>query len=344
MTEPGDTPVDDRGTPTLEEVARVAGVSRSTVSRVINDMPGVSARARQAVTRAIAAVGYVPNEAARSLVTRRTNSVALVVSEPGERVFGDPFFSGVLRGVHAGLAGSARQLVLMMLAEDDDGARLEKYLTSGHVDGALVVSMHGDDPLPERLATAGLPVVAGGRPLRGAGVPYVDADNFTGALSAARHLVALGRRRIATIAGPDDMAVGIDRLAGWRLGLSEAGLSAEAVVRADFAVETGAQATAALLDRYPGVDAVFAAADLLAVGALRELAARGRRVPGDVAVVGFDDSVLATSVTPTLTTVRQPVEELGRTMTWRLLARLAGEDPLPPSILLPTELVVRESA
>lgn len=360
MNEPGDHPADDRATPTLEEVARAAGVSRSTVSRVINDLPGVSGRARRAVTSAIAEVGYVPNEAARSLVTRRTNSVALVVSEPGDRVFADPFFAGVLRGVHAGLAGSGRQLVLMMRGsgehtggeetpgEDTDGAgeteRLAKYLCGGHVDGALVVSLHGDDPLPRRLAEEGLPVVSAGRPLAAADVPYVDADNFTGALSAARHLLARGRLRPATIAGPEDMAVGIDRLAGWRLGLSEARRPADAVVHADFTVEAGAHAMGVLLDRHPDLDAVFAAADLLAVGAMRELAARGREVPGDVAVVGFDDSVLATSVTPALTTVRQPVEELGRTMTWRLLARLTGHDPLPPSILLPTELVVRDSA
>ncbi|OQO93819.1 LacI family transcriptional regulator [Saccharomonospora piscinae] len=344
MIEPGNAAVEHRGAPTLEEVARVAGVSRSTVSRVINNSPGVSGRARRAVTRAIETVGYVPNEAARSLVTRRTNSVALVVSEPGERVFGDPFFAGVLRGVHAGLSGSLRQLVLMMLAEDDDGARLEKYLCSGHVDGALVVSMHGDDPLPQRLAEAGLPVVAGGRPLSGSDVPYVDADNFTGGLTAARHLTSTGRRGLGTLAGPADMAVGIDRFAGWRLGLSEAGVGADAVVHSDFTVEAGARAMADLLERHPELDAVFAAADIIAVGALRELAARGLAVPDDVAVVGFDDSVLATTVTPRLTTVRQPVEELGRTMTWRLLAQLAGETPLPPSILLPTELVVRESA
>lgn len=343
MIDPGEAAVEDRGAPTLEEVARVAGVSRSTVSRVINDLPGVSGRAREAVTRAIQHLGYVPNEAARSLVTRRTNSIALVVSEPGDRVFGDPFFAGVLRGIHAGLAGSKRQLVLMMLAEDGDGEQLEKYLCSGHVDGALVVSMHGTDPLPKRLADAGLPVVVGGRPLCGPEVPYVDADNFTGGLLAARHLVSRGRRRVATIAGPEDMAVGIDRLVGWRRGMSEARLATDAVVHSDFSVEGGAAAMAELLDRHPGIDGVFAAADIIAVGAIRELSARGLAIPGDVAVVGFDDSVFATSVTPTLTTVRQPVEEFGRTLTWRLLAQLAGEEHLPPSILLPTDLVVRDS-
>ncbi|WP_199432239.1 LacI family DNA-binding transcriptional regulator [Qaidamihabitans albus] len=343
MTEPVDATIEDRGTPTLEAVARAAGVSRSTVSRVINELPGVSGRAREAVNRAIETLRYVPNEAARSLVTRRTNSIALVVSEPGDRVFGDPFFAGVLRGIHAGLSGN-RQLVLMMLAEDDDGAQLESYLCSGHVDGALVVSMHGSDPLPQRLAAAGLPVVAGGRPLGDANVPYVDSDNFTGGLLAARHLVSAGRGRIATIAGPEDMAVGIDRLVGWRRGLSEAGLPTDAIVHSDFSVDGGAAAMAELLERYPDVDGVFAAADIIAVGAMRELAQRGRRIPADVAVVGFDDSVFATSVTPRLTTVRQPVEEFGRTLTWRLLAQLAGEEHLPPSILLPTELIVRDSA
>lgn len=346
MAEAGEVaapPLPGRVSPTLEEVARVAGVSRSTVSRVVNDLPGVSARAREAVAGAVERLRYVPNEAARSLVTRRTNSIALVVSEPGDRVFSDPFFAQMLRGIHAGLSGSKRQLVLMMLAEEDDREQLETYLCGGHVDGALVVSMHGSDPLPQRLAGAGLPVVVGGRPLSEGNVPYVDSDNFTGGLLAARHLASSGRQRIATIAGPRDMAVGIDRLVGWRRGMSEAKLAADAVVHSDFSVDGGARAMAALLDEHPDLDAVFAAADIVAVGAMRELSARGKRIPEDVAVVGFDDSVFATSATPQLTTIRQPVEEFGSTMTWRLLAQLAGEDQLPRSILLPTELVVRAS-
>jgi DNA-binding LacI/PurR family transcriptional regulator len=335
------TESDERVAPTLEEVARVAGVSRSTVSRVINDMPGVSKRAKEAVTEAIATLKYVPNQAARSLVTRRTNSIALVVSEQGDRVFGDPFFAGVLRGVSAGMAAH-RQLVLMMGRTDQDEA-VANYLCGGHVDGAVVVSLHGHDTLPKRLAQAGLPVVVVGRPLGDIVVPYVDSDNMSGSLQAARHLVELGRKRIATIAGPEDMAVGIDRLVGWRRGMNEAGRNPDLVVHSDFTGAGGAAAMAELLDRDPKIDGVFAAADIIAVGALQTLADRGRRVPDDVAVVGHDDSILATSTTPALTTVRQSVEELGRSATWRLQAQLAGESHLPPSVLLPTELVVRGS-
>ncbi|WP_018682982.1 LacI family DNA-binding transcriptional regulator [Actinokineospora enzanensis] len=331
------------GAPTLEEVARAAGVSRSTVSRVINNLPGVSKRAKVAVDRAIAELRYVPNQAARNLVTRRTNSIALVVSEHGDRVFGDPFFANILRGVYAGMAGSRRQLVLLMDQARDDST-LADYLCAGHVDGAIVVSLHGRDPLPGRLLDAGLPAVLVGRPLADVPVPYVDSDNMTGGLTAARHLVAAGRGRIATIAGPADMAVGIDRLVGWRRGMDEAGHGTDLVAHSDFSIEGGAAAMAELLAAHPDLDAVFAAADIIAVGALRTLAEQGRRVPEDVALVGFDDSVLATTAVPQLTTIRQDVEELGRTTTARLLAQLAGEQNLPASVLLPTELVHRASS
>ncbi|GLZ31852.1 LacI family transcriptional regulator [Lentzea sp. NBRC 105346] len=324
------------GRPRIEEVARVAGVSRSTVSRVINGAPHVSAAARDAVHRAIARLGYSPNHAARTLAGRRANAIALVVSEPGSRVLADPFFAGVLRGVHAELAGQT-QLVLMMNPSDD----LVAYLSGGHVDGAIVVSLHGEDPLPQLLHDKGLPIVVGGRPLAGA-VPYVDSDNFNGALEATRHLVSLGRTRIACVAGPRDMAVGRDRLSGWRRGMH--GLPADLVEHADFTPQDGAKAMAALLDRAPDLDAVFVAADIMALGALKILHERGRRVPEDVAVVGFDDSVLAATAVPPLTTVRQDVERFGRTLTWRLLAELNGAEGLPPSILLPTELVHRDSA
>ncbi|WP_394618259.1 LacI family DNA-binding transcriptional regulator [Lentzea sp. JNUCC 0626] len=330
--------------PRIEEVARVAGVSKSTVSRVINGEKYVSERSRQAVHRAIALLGYSPNHAARTLAGSKANAIALVISELGSRVLADPFFAGVLRGVHAELAGHHVQLLVMM-NQPLDGEDQIAYLTGGHVDGALVVSLHGEDPLPRTLHETGLPTVVGGRPLVGGSVPFVDADNFTGALEAVRYLISLGRKKIATIAGPHDMAVGMDRLSGWRCGLAEHGMAVDLVAHSgDFTPESGALAMVQLLRRAPDLDAVFVAADIMALGALRVLQERGYRVPGDVAVVGFDDSVLASTAVPPLTTVRQDVEGFGRTMTWRLLAELAGEEKLPQSVLLPTSLVRRASA
>ncbi|MEU4804753.1 LacI family DNA-binding transcriptional regulator [Actinosynnema sp. NPDC023587] len=343
MTDAVDRPRPRRATTRLEEVARAAGVSKSTVSRVINGEPYVSTRAREAVGQAITRLGYSPNQAARTLAGSRANCVALVVSEPGSRVLADPFFAGVLRGVHAELAGRRVQLVLMMSKEGDE-QDLVNYLCGGHVDGVLVISLHGQDPLPRVLADAGLPTVVGGRPLGAAGVPYVDSDNFTGALEAARHLVTSGRRRIGTIAGPRDMAVGMDRLAGWKRGMGQARVPADLVAHGDFTPESGAAAMAELLALDPSLDAVFVAADIMALGALQVLHARGKRVPEDVAVVGFDDLVIAATAVPPLTTVRQDVERLGRTMTRRLMSELAGEENLPPFLLLPTSMVTRVSA
>ncbi len=266
-----------------------------------------------------------------------------MISEQGSRVLADPFFARVLRGVHAELAGRHVQLLLMM-NQPLDGQDQVAYLTGGHVDGALVVSLHGEDPLPRTLHETGLPIVVGGRPLAGGPIPFVDSDNFNGALEAVRHLISLGREKIATIAGPADMAVGMDRLSGWRCGLAEHGMPVKLVVHSDFTPEAGAHAMEELLRRAPDLDAVFVAADIMALGALRVLQAHGYRIPDDVAVVGFDDSVVAATAVPPLTTVRQDVEQFGRTMTWRLLAELAGDDKLPHSILLPTSLVRRASA
>ncbi len=321
----------------------MAGVSKSTVSRVLNEKEHVSDSTREAVRRAIDRLGYSPNHAARTLAGSKANAIALVVSEQGSRVLADPFFAGVLRGVHAELAGCGIQLLLTM-SQPENSHDLVAYLSRGHVDGALVLNLHGDDPLPQSLREAGLPVVIGGRPLFTEQVPFVDADNFSGALQATRHLVSLGRRRIATIAGPADMTVSLDRLSGWLRGLEEARLPADLVAHGDFTPDSGALAMEKLLSMAPNLDAVFVAADIMALGALQVLRSIGSRIPQDVAVVGFDNSMLAATAVPPLTTVRQDIEHLGRTMTWRLLAELSGTENLPPSVLLPTSMVFRDSA
>lgn len=334
-----------RRSATLEEVARVAGVSRATVSRVVNGASNVSSAARESVALAIETLGYVPNRAARSLATQRSDSVALVVTESERRFFSEPFFAGIVRGVGEKLAEENLQMVLMMVHGEAEHERLERYLVSGHVDGAVLLSVHGGDPLPRTLTRRGLPVVMGGRSPDGYELPYVDADNVGGGRAATLHLVEIGRRRIAHIAGPADMPVGHDRAAGYDEALQEAGLTPDPRLRADgdFSRESGARAMEDLLRYTPDLDAVFAASDLMAVGAMEVLREHGREVPGDVAVVGFDDSIVATSSQPTLTTVRQPVDEMGRQMASLLLAGIAGDQERPASVVVPTELVRRNS-
>lgn len=334
------------GGATLEQVAKVAGVSRATVSRVVNGSPRVSGDVRRAVEAAVVELGYVPNRAARSLVTRRSDSIGVVIAEPSGRVFTDPFFPRLLRGISASLSARDLQLVLLMPSSVSETHRTADYLAAGHVDGVLIVSLHDDDPLPGRIAEAGIPMVVSPRPRRPMSVSYVDVDNRGGANSAVAHLVGQGRRVIATVAGPSDMAPGVDRLAGYRDALLDAGLGSDPSLEAvaDFTQDGGTKAMERLLSARPDIDAVFAASDLIAAGALSVLAAAGRRVPEDVAVVGFDDSPVATSTRPALTSVRQPIEEMGQEMARLLIDTIEGADRAPRRVILATELIRRASS
>ncbi|MDL4774910.1 MULTISPECIES: LacI family DNA-binding transcriptional regulator [Thermomonosporaceae] len=328
--------------PTLEEVAARAGVGRGTVSRVINGSPRVSRQAREAVLLAIDELGYVPNRAARTLVTRRTDTVALVVAESDQRLFGEPYFAGIIRGISAALGDTGLQLLLALARSPAEYARLEDYLTAQHVDGVLLTSLHAEDPLPGKLEANGVPTVLGGRPPGLSPVSYVDVDNRSGARQAVDHLVERGRRRIATIAGPQDMGVGIDRLAGYRDALAGAGLP-ELVVYGDFGEASAIAATEELLASEPAIDAIFAADDPMALGAIRVLRRSGRAVPGDVAVIGFDDSAAAPLADPPLTSVHQSPEEMGREMARLLVSRIRGETLADPVVILQPHLVLRES-
>ncbi len=340
---PSPTP---RRVPTLEAVAQLAGVSRSTASRVLNGSSRVSPEAHAAVTAAISTLGYVPNRAARSLVTRRTDTLVLIVHERPDTVFADPFFANVLRGVNAALATTDLQLVLLQASGDWQRDRALRYVSNGHVDGVLLISLHGDDPMPTAITAARIPLVMMGRPLTGRRADYVDADNAGGGQEAVRHLWAAGRRCLATVAGPPDMSVGVDRLRGYADATRMAGISGatDRVVYGDFTETSGYGAMRQLLEATPDIDGVFIASDLMAVGALRALREARRRVPEDVAVVGFDDAPVAAYADPPLTTVRQPVEQLGQEMVRLLLHRISDPRGEPRAIILPTELVVRSSA
>ncbi|WOF22720.1 LacI family DNA-binding transcriptional regulator [Microbacterium betulae] len=332
---------------TLEQVAARAGVSRSTVSRVVNGGDRVSPEALAAVRRAIAELEYVPNRAARSLASRQTQALALVVPEDTTRFFGDPFFAAIVTGINNRLSRSDHMLNLI-IASDDPGDKATTFLAGGNVDGALVVSHHTSDTYIDRISSS-VPVVFGGRPARERVDDYfVDVDNVAGGRVATEYLLSRGHRRIGTITGPSDMPAGIDRLTGFRDALAEAGLDAGPVDDGDFTVAGGAAAMRRILARVDAgdaewPDALFVASDLMARGAMEVLATAGRRVPRDLAIIGFDDSPVATTGVPALTTIRQPSLEQGEAMADVLLARLAGLDP-PRVTILPADLVVRDSA
>ncbi|WP_205474106.1 LacI family DNA-binding transcriptional regulator [Nocardioides sp. SYSU D00038] len=334
------------GQPTLDEVARLAGVSRATASRAINGGNRVSAAARRAVDDAVRTLGYSPNPAARSLVTRRTDSVAVVIPEPDERVFADPFFARTLSGVNRVLDERDLQLVLLLARPGQEEARMLRYLRNRHIDGAIVVSHHRADSLADHLAALDLPCAFIGRPWTSAErVPYVDTDNLAGGRAAAEVLLERGCRRIGTVAGPADMTAGTDRLEGWRAALTDAGLGTDAVVHGDFTESGGEQAAVELLDAHPDLDGLVVASDLMAAGALRTLAARGRRVPDDVKVVGYDDLGVAEHTDPPLTTVRNPIVEMSEHATRLLIEQIEGERGIQPMrVVFPPTLVRRASA
>lgn len=332
----------------LEDVALLAGVSPATASRVLTGSAQVKPETRRQVERAISELGYVRNRAARS-GGRKAGSIALVVFEDSLRMFSDPFFARLMRGVGGALAATDVQPVLLSVHTTTECRRCARYLRDGHVDGAVFVSLHGQMPMDVR--GLGVPVVFVGRPVRDAdAASYVDADNIGGAEAAVRHVLAAGRRTVATIAGPPDMAVGLDRLRGYRKALADiADLGperADLIAYGDFSAASAEHAVYRLLDRRPDVDAVFATSDLMATGVLRALRRTGRRVPGDVAVIGFDDAPLARHTSPPLTTVRQPVELLGARAVDELLT-LIGETERgrnePRQSVFATELIVRAS-
>jgi len=332
-----------RRRPTISDVAAASGVSRGTVSRVLTGGHWVSPEALAAVTAAIKSTGYRVNPHARSLATKRTGSIAFLLTESSDQLFEDPNFATLLRGVAQAVEKSNLSLVVLMAGSASEQRRASDFVQQGHVDGVLLVSWHssGSD-LIGQLHTAGVPVIACGVPLgHEKKIGWVAADDEDGARSAVAHLRSLGRTRIATIAGPEDTSGGRQRLVGYRQELGD-GVDELLVEIGDYSEQSGSAAMRALLERVPDLDAVFAANDRMAAGAIDAIVASGRSVPGDIAVVGFDDSPIATRTTPSITTMRQPFERISAEMVRLLLQVIDGEPPA--SITLPTQLVSRESA
>jgi LacI family transcriptional regulator len=332
--------------PTLEEVAQLAGVSRSTVSRVINDHPNVRPETRERVWQAIRESGYQPHAAARSLVTNRTQIIGMVIPEAVTTLFTEPFFSLLLRGATDACNSHQYQLMLSLFTANADRQEIyRRILCSGYLDGAIVASASLDDPLIPDLLRDRIPFVSVGR-YPNKPVHYVDADNVGGARMAVEHLIRLGHRRIATIAGRLDMIHGQDRLSGYRQALEARGIPVEEelIVEGDYSEASGMVAMQRLLPASPS--AVFVASDMMAIGALKALRQADRQVPQDIALVSFDDIPIASAIEPALTTVRQPIERMASMAVEVLLSVLEtspqGEAPAQ-RIVLPTELVIRAS-
>ncbi len=339
--------------PTLEDVAQVAGVSRATVSRVINGVRNVDPELHEVVWRAVNATGYVPNRAARSLVTRRTGSVALLVSDSEDhsvndpfmsRFFTDPYFGRVVGGVLSVLRPTGIHLALMLAGTDDARVKVVGDLRQGHADGVVILSLHPGDTLPRLVADAGIPAVLFGRPAIPTPISYVDVANDKGAAMAAEHLVARGCQHIGIISGPADVPASQDRLAGFRQAMARHGHAYIPYVEGNFTLASGESGMRKLLAEEPGLDGVFALNDLMAQGAVHALRELGRDVPGEVAVIGFDDSAPALAARPTLTTVRHPMEDMAAEAVRLLIARIDDPSTRVTSVIFEPNLIVRHSA
>ncbi len=327
----------------LEEIAKLSGVSRSTVSRVINNDPNVSQVTREKVQQVVKRVNYTPNAAARGLAAGCTHVIGLVIPMGVAALFTDPYFPILIQGVSS--ACNARDYsVMLWLAEPEyERRQIRQIMYSGLVDGVIVTSMLLNDSLVQALLDGNLPFMLIGRHPTATRVNYVDADNVSGAREAVTHLLRLGYTRVATITGPQNMIAGSDRLMGYQAALRDRAVKSDSslIAEGDFTEAGGYRAMQQLLPRRP--DAVFAASDVMTIGAMRALREAGLRVPEDVAMVGFDDVPQAARVEPPLTTVRQPIHRLGATAVDFLLDSIDHPNSPPRRIVLPTELVVRAS-
>jgi len=329
---------------TVHEVATEAGVSRGTVSRVLNGERYVSAEARSAIEAAIAKTGYVPNLAARNLVMQRSQAIAFLVHEPHSMFVEDPNIGDILLGANRALSTAGYLMTTLVIDSADDTERIGRYLSGGVVDGIIVVSARQHDPLTAIIRRLGLPAAFVGHPPDIDDIPFVGIDNRKAAESITRRLLETGRRRVGMVAAALDRDSGADRLAGFAAATGDAFDPALVSAVDLYSYSEGVRGMRELLQREPAIDGVFAASDSLAAGAMDVLREAGYRVPVDVGVVGFDNSVWAQRCEPALSTVDQPAAGLGERAAQSVLAQLAGEAPQLGGIYLDTPIVWRDSA
>lgn len=335
-----DAPVFDA---TLEGVAALAGVSRSTASRVINGSPHVTEQVVTRVNEAIARLGYVPNRTARSLVRGRTQTIAMVIPERTAEFFSDPYFAEVIQGAAMYASTTDYQLTLLIESESDPDKTF-RFLRKGNVDGALILSHYSSSSSYLELSRS-LPVVFGVQPPGDVDtdIVIVDVDNLHAGALAVRHLIDRGRTRIATIAGPLTTTAGRERLDAWRTTLATAGLEPGGCEEGDYTPASGAAAAQRLLESAAPFDALFVASAQMASGALDVLTRAGRRVPEDVAIATVDNNSFSTSPTPALTTVDLHTSGKGAAMV-AAIVQLIAEGRVSMETSLPVDLVIRASS
>ena len=333
-----------KNTLTLKDIARKAGVSRSTVSRVINNHPSVSDEVRQRVNQIIQSTGFHPNVAARSLAMRRTHMVGLVLPRTVSSFYSDPYFPRLTQGIAKACNQHHFTLGLFLVSTKEDEEKIfNSVIRRGLLDGILLQSGEYGDPMIDDLCRADIPLVLAGRPFSNGDISFIDIDNVDAAHQAVAHLINLGYQRIGTICGSANNTVSIDRKTGYMNALTEAGhpIIEELIAKADFSEVSGYHAMQRLLPANP--DAVFAASDAMALGAIRAVQENGLKVPQDIAFVGFDDLPMTSMVNVRLTTVRQPVVDFGYAAFELLLDLIRNGTEPARNVILETELVVRES-
>lgn len=332
---------------TIIEIAKQSGVSRSTVSRVINDDPNVNAVTRQRVRSVMQKLNFYPNAAARGLAAGKTRILGLVIPMGVAALFSDPYFPQVIQGISTACNQHDYSTMLWLAEPEYERRTIQQIVTAGMIDGVIVASALTDDAVIEAVRSRHIPFVLIGRHPIHSDITYVDVDNRMSARDAVLHMLRLGYKRVATIAGPLNMIGGMDRLSGYKDALKARGMIADPhlIVEGDFTEESGYRAMQQLL----GVpqadlpDAVFVASDTMALGAMRALREAGKKIPDDIALVGYDDMPFAARTEPALTTVRQPIHRAGFVAAETLMELIQEHDAAPRRVILPTELVIRES-
>lgn len=328
---------------TLDEIGRLAGVSRATVSRVVNDYPHISPVIRERVKAVIAETGFQPNMIARSLASDRSGIIGLVIPSAPRMVFGDPFFPSLIQGITQ--AANNLQLTLSLFlfhSKDEESRTIRSILNTGLLDGLIITADRKEDSFLPQIVEHGMPFILTGRPEHPETITFVDTDSVQGAYMATEHLIKLGCQRIATIASGQNTS-GDDRLLGYRRALQAYNrpFEPELVGVGDYSMDSGTLAMRQLLLQKP--DAVFVASDTMALGALRAIREAGMTVPEDIALVGFDDLPPAIQADPQLTTIEHPIERMGMIAVDLLVQRIRAPEGPPQQIILPARLIIRES-